>query len=135
MHLDLISFLVVELLGLLAVLGGFTMMRSMRRTAGNSEACKAKVVEVHREKSVAGSSLFFPVLEFKTYDNRVVRKKYPLGSAQENYREGDEVDVIYNRDNPEDFIIKGNAALSFAIMLFFAGIILMAFGLAKYFGH
>lgn len=101
----------------------------MRKVAENAEVYKAKVVD----QVVENSNLYFPIVEFETSSGRKIKKKYPIGSSAINYPVGEEVEVIAKKDDPEDFIIKGNAAATFSVLVFFVGVVLIIFAFAKYF--
>ena len=133
MQLELFSFIAVVFIGALCSLSGWLMMRKMKRTAANSSVATGKVVHVTFEIAITGPAVYYPVIEFTTESGTVIRKKYPVGDAQKRYEVGDELDVIYNKEDPEDFILKGNPAATFAVLFFFLGIILIAFACAKYF--
>lgn len=129
MFIDLTSFIIANVFGVISILIGIRMMRKMVAVAKNAEVYKAKVVD----QVVENSGLYFPVIEFETSLGRKVKKKYPTGSSAINYPVGDEVEVICKKDDPEDFIIKGNAEATFSILIFFVGIILIIFAFSKYF--
>ena len=109
------------------------MLQRLKRTGENAGVAKAKITAIHVEKGITGPQLFFPEVEFITGENITVKQRYPVGTASGKYQEGDEVDVIYKKNNPEDFFIKGSEAASFALLLLFGGMILVAFAIAKYF--
>ena len=132
MVFDTLSLIVVLVLGLLAVAGGLYMLRNMKRTADKGALSRGKIVAMHTEKN-ALSNIYFPEVEFRTEDGKLVTHRLATGSSSSAYIVGEEVDVIFSREDPSDFIIKGNAAASFAIMLLFAGMILVFFSLFKLF--
>ena len=105
------------------------MMNKMRSIAKDAEVYKAKVVD----QVVENSNLYFPIVEFETSLGKKIKKKYPIGSSAINYAVGEEVEVIAKKDDPENFIIKGNAAATFSVLVFFVGVILILFAFAKYF--
>lgn len=133
MHLDIYSFLFVLLLGCISCWSGARMLSRLKRTGENAGVAKAKITSVHVEKGITGPQLFFPEVEFTTNENRTVKQRYPVGTASGKYQEGEEVEVIYKKNDPEDFFIKGGEAASFAMLLLFGGIILVVFAIAKYF--
>src|SRR5258706_1629366 len=123
MFIDLTSFIIANVFGIVSILIGIRMMRKMFAIAKHGEVYKAKVVD----QVVENSNLYFPVLEFETSLGKKIRKKYKTGSSAINYPIGDEVEVISKKDDPEDFIIKGNAEATFSVLIFFVGIILIIF--------
>ena len=129
MYIDLPSFIIANVFGIIAILIGLRMMNKMRNVAKDGELCKAKVVD----QVIENSNLYFPILEFETSMGRKIKKKYQIGSSAINYPVGEEVEVICKKNDPEDFIIKGNAAATFSVLVFFVGIILIIFAFAKYF--
>src|SRR4051812_49138916 len=96
MFIDLTSFIIANVLGIISILTGIRMMKKMRDVAKDGEVYKAKVVD----QVVENSGLYFPVIEFETSLGRKIRKKYPTGSSAINYPVGDEVEVICKEEDP-----------------------------------
>jgi hypothetical protein len=82
--------------------------------------------------SIAGPSIYFPVFEFTTAEGKTLRVRSSVGSARRIHEVGDTVDILYDRENPEEVIQKGSPAATFAVLILFIGIILIGFAIAKF---
>jgi hypothetical protein len=132
MRFDLPSLLVVIVFGLGCIACGVWMMRNMKRAAAKSIPAQAKVVDVECEMAITGPSVYFPVFEFTTAEGRQVRVRSSIGSAQKLHEVGDLVDILYDKENPEELIQKGSPAATFAVLVLFIGIILIGFAISKF---
>ena len=68
-----------------------------------------EVIENEHENRINGEPLkytYYPIIEYKAND-RVISKQYQTGSNIRKYKEGESIIVLYNPDNVEEFIIKG----------------------------
>jgi hypothetical protein len=63
------------------------------------------LMELVPEKYTRGNPVFYPVVSFNTETNEKILKQYDIGSSYANSNIGDDVKIIYNKLNPEDFII------------------------------
>jgi hypothetical protein len=132
MQFDLVSLIVVILAGLGCIFLGVRMMSNMKKAAEKSIPAQAKVVDVECEMSITGPSVYFPVFEFTTTDGKLMRVRSSVGSAQRKHEVGDVVDILYEKENPEELIQKGSPAQTFAVLILFIGIILIGFAAAKF---
>ena len=93
------------------------------------------VVEIIEETSTDAdegiSYTYYPVIEYKAGDN-TISKKSNNGSNPSKYNVSDKVDILYNPENVEEYIIKGDKSSTlFGIIFIVVGIFIAIVGLIK----
>ena len=74
---------------------------------------------------------YFPVIEYNARD-KIVSKKSNTGSNSEKYNIKDRVDILYNPNNIEEYIIKGDKTGNILGVVFIvAGIVVVVIGIIK----
>lgn len=95
---------VVVALGMLAVCVA-TFVHAMRFVSG-AERTTGTVIELSSEFS-DGDEVFYPIVRFTTAEGRSVEFESSSGSSPPSESVGDQVDVLYDPDDPEDAQISG----------------------------
>ena len=90
------------------------------------------VVEIVREESTDSDGdmeyTYYPIIEYKAGDS-VINRKSSAGSSSSKYNVNDKVDILYNPNKAEEFIIKGdNSSNILGIIFIVVGIIVAIFG-------
>ena len=100
--------------GIIAMIqGNILELRCTEKTTGT-------VVENVIEKSYNSkntSYLYFPVIEYQVGD-RIISQKSSSGQNPPKYKVGEQVEVYYNPNNVEEYIIKGDSTPKFLGILF-----------------
>ena len=104
--------LFVILFGVVFVaVGVFVFVRGNNIQKRCTEEIVGTVVEIEREISTDSDGyqeyMYYPVIEYKAGEETVT-KKYNVGSGNSKYNLEDKVTVLYNPDNVEEYIIKGD---------------------------
>ena|ERR1051326_4607434 len=120
------------IIGLLFIFAAARMMWRNKKLLREGEICKANVAG-HEMEEKGSFTLYFPVMEFKTLSGKAIKKKYHVGISKPYYAEGDEVEVICKKNDPEDFVIKSSGSETFCWLLFFIGIALMLYACKIFF--
>lgn len=94
---------------------GYVLWRKRAAILKNGVKASGEVAEVIQE-----GKNYYPVIQFLTSDNINITHKYFLGSSTVDYFKGDKVMVIYNSENPSDFVI--NESTSKVLLFLFAGL-------------
>ena len=66
----------------------------------------AKVVEIRTTTSAEDGDSYYPVLEYNA-NGQIMREESSIGSSNQEYQINDNVDILYNPENPKEFLIKG----------------------------
>lgn len=76
---------------------------------------QATVIEIVREESNDpddfGSYTYYPVIRYQAGEQTVTKKSID-GSNPSRYSENDTIDILYNPDNVEEFIIAGDNSVT-----------------------
>lgn len=112
---------------LLAALGAYQSLKLAHLEAAGLRA-EGRVVRLHRESSSGSSSdySYYPVVEFRTRDNKRIQFKDSVGTNPPSYRPGDKVTVLYLAETPQnDAIIDRGRVWNWAIpgILFLAALV------------
>lgn len=70
------------------------------------------VVELILERGYDNKYTYFPVVEYQAGDRRVSQKSRS-GQKPPKYKEGEKIEICYNPDNIQEYIIKGDLTSSF----------------------
>ena len=74
---------------------------------------------------------YFPIIEYKA-GNKTVTKQSSIGSQSKKYSINDQVDILYNPDNIEEYTIKGDSTSNYLSIIFIiVGIIIVLVGVFK----
>ncbi|CAN5181519.1 hypothetical protein BH09BAC6_BH09BAC6_02840 [soil metagenome] len=66
---------------------------------------KGLIVEIEAVVDSTINTSYYPVVQFNTLENESLRERYNLGFNPSAYKQGDTVNIIYNTENPKQFII------------------------------
>lgn len=74
---------------------------------------------------------YYPVIEYKVED-KTFNEKYSTGSSKSKYLVGDKIDVLYDPNKPEDYLIKGDKSSNIIGIIFIAaGAVVAIIGVVK----
>ena len=132
--LRIIFGVIVIIIGvLIIIIGNNKIKRCNTQTVGTVVDIKVKKEkDEHEDSYVSYKYTYYPVIEFKA-GNKVVSQKYSSGYSSENaFRVGDKVDIMYDANKPETFIIKGDKSHNLlAIVFIVAGVSVIIAGVLK----
>ena len=125
-------FVAYLLVGIVIVLIGILSIRKGSHTKNRCTA-SAVIVEVQAEKDEAGSEnthkkyIYTPIYEFVA-GGKTIRKNGGIYSHNKReFNVGDTVEVKYNPDKPEEFLVNGKSSgKSFGIALLLFGLVIIA---------
>lgn len=139
--------LFVILIGILSIaVGAFLLIRGNDMAKRCTTGTTGTVVEIieekeeNREAEDSGATVYdtyictyYPVIEYKAGD-KTISQKYYTGYGNENkYKVGDKVDILYDPNKTEDYLIKGDEKTSSIIGIVFivVGVLVTLIGLIK----
>ena len=143
----MVKKLLVILFGILAIGVGIFLIVSGNNMAKRCTAKASGTViqiieekEENREAQESGATVYdtyiytyFPVIEYNAGD-KTIGQKYSIGSGnKDKYKVGDKVDVLYDPNKPEDYLIKGDEKSSnlFGGIFVAAGVVVALIGVIK----
>ncbi len=111
---------------LMLVLGAALIYMQIAKVQRCTEDATGTVVDFQRSKYSTGKyrrRRKYPVVEY-TVEDQTYQEMADVRSLR--YREGTTLEIKYNRDKPEEFVVKTRSFVSGLI----SGIVLVAFGVA-----
>ena len=137
--------IIVILFGILALGVGIYLMVS---GSGMAKKCIVEAVgtvidvieerQENTETDVSGVDIYdsytyvyYPVIEYTVGDN-TVSGKYSNGISKRKYNTGDKVDILYNPEKTDEYLIKNDKTTNFlGIAFIVAGIVVTIIGVVK----
>jgi len=103
-------FMIMGGLMLLAVYWLYSRRKKLIQLGYNATGKVVDIIPVS-DGSAGGGFVYAPVIEFKTYMNETIQKKYPMGTSSRSLKPGDEVELYYHPDKPRRFVLKNDKAM------------------------
>lgn len=75
---------------------------------GLTRRCKTAAVGTllgFQEKKMKSGTLYYPVVRFKTKDGETYQARYEFGDSEWDCQAGDELDLRYNPENPQEIYL------------------------------
>lgn len=127
-------FVAYLLVGIVIVLIGILSIRKGSHTKNRCTAsASAVIVEVQAEKDEAGSEnthkkyTYTPIYEFVVNGNTIRKNGGVYSHNKREFNVGDTVEVKYNPDKPEEFLVNGKSGgKGFGIALLLFGLVIIA---------
>ena len=114
-------------IGVLALIWGAVDFARTVHFVRTAEHATGTVVDVSREVDSDGDESFYPIVRFTTADGKEFQFKSNSGSNPASHSTGDEVDVLYDPDDPDDAQLSGFFDLwLFTIVPFGLGTVFLA---------
>ena len=125
---DPVFIIVLLMLGVAAIFAFFKVREKKKRIIENGVEVKGVVFEY--DNISIGKQEPFPVIRFVTKEGLWITEKADAALSRNILKEGQEVMVVYNSENPKEFIYKTSFDLSVIYYLFLiAGVICIIMGL------
>ena len=141
----------IVLIGLLFIgTGIFTLVSGNAKAKRCSVAAVGTVIEIQKERTTDSDGnhkyTYFPVIEYQAGDRTITKRSnsdssskfsFSIGgasvsSSKSKYNINDSIDIMYNPDNVEEFIIKGDKGPNFiGIFFIFLGALAAICGIIK----
>ncbi len=87
--------------------------------------------KIERDSETGNKRYYYPVVEYKANQRTIVQTS-GNGSGRIEYHPGDKVDILYNPNKVNEFIIEGNNGINFiSIMFIFVGGVFAVAGIVK----
>jgi len=134
--MNIYSELFKEFLGLIIGIAifvpGLIITRKRVRLLKRSKKVRGKVLRIIQDEDEAYSSLYYPVVEFKTAEKETIVKQYHIGSQFTAYSEDTQVVILYDKTNPEKFVIDTVKDELMGIALITVGIVTIVISIALF---
>lgn len=128
---DLISSIFFIAIGGISVFLAYQGLSKTFKMKKNGIATNGKIVKV--EEGYDEGKVFYPILEFKTLTGLIVQSKMD-GRSNNNLELGQEVEVFYDSEMPNNFIVNTNFESKYRYyIVLITGIGMLSVGIYKYF--
>lgn len=111
-------------IGVIIFIVALFVIKSELKLARNGIETTGIVIEQSISKSSEDRSIYHPIIQFNTENNRVITFRSPEGGRQSHFNLGEEISIIYLPDDPQ------RATINNFLGLYGAGTILGVMGLA-----
>jgi Protein of unknown function (DUF3592) len=94
-------------IGVVVLISGAVLLVRAAQFVRTAEHATGAVVAVSRETDSDGEVSFYPVVRFTTADGKQIQFKSSSGSSSPSHKAGENVDVLYDPDDPSDAKLSG----------------------------
>jgi hypothetical protein len=96
----------------------------------------AVIKDLIRSPQADGIVTYVPVLEYKTMSGEIITKKSYIGNKKGQQKIGDKVEIVYNPEKPEEFLLTTGMDKYWKILgSIIAGIVFIAAGVFHLFSR
>ena len=117
---------------ILVVAGVFTYFRAGELVKNCTEKTTATVVDMREDITSDADAgiryIYYPIIEY-TVGDRTLTEEISSGSTTPAYRINEKIDILYNPNKAEEFIVEGSNQNITWIILGSVGIIFLAVGI------
>jgi len=114
--------------GALLIIGGITYRSKKQNLLNNGKVAHAIIFKMEQQEHG-----YHPVVRFLTEDKRWITHELKTGFDLDSYKEGDNIDVIYDPDDLTNIEIHQPGLISFlSVLPIILGITFFLFGLYKF---
>jgi len=118
-----------------AIIGLFVFVKGNEQTKRCTEEAVGTVIEIKEDLSTDDDGnptyTYYPVIQY-VVGERTITKRSSSGSSSLAYHLNDKVDILYNPNNVEEYIIKGDKTSNIiGIVFIILGVIVCIVGVTK----
>ena len=124
----MIGFAIAFLIGTCFIIISSKIQSAYKLLSENGEKSEGIVFSSEEAKN-SKFNMRYPIIRFLTKKNEWITKAVDSGFILSNYKQGDKVNVIYDPNKPEDFMIESKWQILISRSLLFAGIGSLLIGL------
>lgn len=115
------------------VIGIFVTVRGNNMAKRCTTPAVGTVVRMDQEEDYDSDGgyryTYYPVIEYQA-EGKIVSKKYSVGSGNPKYSINDKVNILYNPENVEEYLIQGDKTSNiFGIIFIVAGAVVVVAGI------
>jgi hypothetical protein len=126
----MIELLIPIFIGVVLIWLSIKIQAKYKQLLNSGERSEGIVFDLERSKN-SDSIAQYPIIRFLTKKEVWITKRVDLGISFSTYKQGDKVNVIYNPEKPEEFMVESKwqmiasqVLLAFGIISLIVGIIL-----------
>ncbi len=102
--------------------GIFLFVRGKNREKNCTAETVGTIIEIKEDTSTDTDTgrityVYYPIIEYKAGES-MVRRQGENGSSNPNYKVNDKINILYNPNNIEEFMIKGDNSSNIVAIIF-----------------
>jgi hypothetical protein len=126
MNIPWFTCLFLLCLGAGVTYAGIAQKRKTTKLLKNGIKAEGEVLELVPTGVARNSNFYKPVIRFETLAKESITHKSDIGVSYSVYKVGDKLTVIYEQDNPTDFMIDDKRSKIAGTLFMVVGIIVLA---------
>jgi len=123
------DYLFMLCIGAASTYVGVLQKRKRAKLLTNGLKAEGEVVELVFGGSTKNSTVYYPVIRFLTTEKEPITQKYDIGGTSNTYHQGDKLNVIYDPQNPLNFIVDDKRSKLAGPLFTVIGIVILSFEL------
>lgn len=121
--------LVIIAVGIFLIINGKNLEKRCTESAEGTVV--EIVVDSQTDSDGTPSTTYYPIIEYKVGE-QIVSKQSSTGSGSSDYKIGEKVEILYNPNKAEEYIIKGDKSSNvLGIVFIVVGIFMTCVGIFK----
>jgi len=128
----ILNDIVPLIIGVLMVAVFFIHSKKVNKLVENGVEVEGIVYDIITNGRQNSVDTKHPVIRFLTTDELWITETYDIGMLPADFKKGQRVTVIYNAENPKDFMVKFGKSVSYIpLVILVAGILVLSWGLYR----
>jgi hypothetical protein len=110
----------------------FIHSKKVNRLINNGVEVEGIVFDITLSSSIGDVDGEYPVIRFLTTDDLWITETYDIGTLRANFKRGQKVTVVYNPEDPKDFILKSDKGRSYVpVVILVSGVLVLIWGVYR----
>ncbi|WHH57753.1 DUF3592 domain-containing protein [Petroclostridium sp. X23] len=105
------DLLIFSAIGLITMVLGIVLLKNEKRLFKDPVTTDATVVIYYDYRNLSGmhpTTMYTMAVEYYLPDGQLIHAREQQGSTNKKYAVGTKIDIVYSRDKPDLFIVKGD---------------------------
>jgi hypothetical protein len=116
--------------GLALLYFAFTFRRTAKKLTKNGRETEGVVFDIIESNNL-DNQIKYPIIRFVTTEQTWITEQYNISTLLGSFKKGQKVVVIYNPDNPREFIVKSKMNGIVALLATILALAILALGVYK----
>jgi hypothetical protein len=118
------------IIGVILIFLAIKILNNFKSISKEGVNVKGIVFEFEQIAST-GTSVSYPIVRFLTLQNEWITQKSTAGVVPGFYKKGEELNIIYQKDNPNKFYVKDKKTSSVPLIIIAIALVLIILGILK----
>jgi len=121
-----VTAVILGVIGAVFSLSGAMLYNDHKKLIKRGIQVNGTVISIERERSNKDSTVLnYPVISYRTLQNELITKKHNIGISRYSYKEGDSVNVVYDRTDNSLFTLNDASSKSVPFAFVLLGLTLL----------